>query len=647
MKNKMKSILALSLFTVMGAFAQSGDVGIGTTTPNTSAALDITSTTKGLLIPRMTTAQRVAITNPADGLQVYDVTIKALMLYTATTQAWNQYGDQTVMHSNTSSTYEANSYGSLANLNFNKANGTFAAPTAAVSGNRIGYISFGATDGTTNVTTGRPTFISGGRIESAVDGTPAAGSVPIRMSFDVMAQGATTRTSAMVIKSGGNIAIGTQTPNASAKLDVTSTTQGFLPPRMTSAQMGQIVYPAEGLIVYCMDCTPKGLRVFNGLDYVDMNGVAPVPADFTFTGNFYHSANFYQSKIMGTDDNLFLEVNVTTPGRITITGTTVNGYTFYGNILTASTGVQYIKVTANGIQTAYNVAGDSFNISGLGSTTQTTTVTIANTQVGASFTAYFNGITAGTSADNLLSTYSTGETFNNNATCASKPISASACVGSTIVVGSNTYPIANINGQCWMTQNLRELPNGVAVNASQWMATSPGDLGYYGYYNTVTTNGTAGWGITEPAAGEGLLYQWSAAMLGSTTERAKGICPGGWHVPSDCELMYLEHGMGMALSEQSIANFRSNTTDSQGTPGYKLRSAGIGATNVSGFSALIPGYRNTNGTFTGRGSFYFSLWSSTTSSTNAINRSLDSGARGVNRNAFNKSYAFSVRCLKD
>ena len=46
-------------------------VGIGTTTPEASAALDITSTTKGLLIPRMTAAERDAITSPAQGLIIF------------------------------------------------------------------------------------------------------------------------------------------------------------------------------------------------------------------------------------------------------------------------------------------------------------------------------------------------------------------------------------------------------------------------------------------------------------------------------------------------------------------------------------------------------------------------------------------------
>jgi hypothetical protein len=61
------TLLAAVLLTAT-TYAQ---VGIGTTTPDASSALDITSTTKGLLIPRMTNAQRQAISNPAAGLQVF------------------------------------------------------------------------------------------------------------------------------------------------------------------------------------------------------------------------------------------------------------------------------------------------------------------------------------------------------------------------------------------------------------------------------------------------------------------------------------------------------------------------------------------------------------------------------------------------
>ena len=66
----MKNVFTLLAAVVLNAstYAQ---VGIGTTNPNTSAALDITSTTKGLLIPRMTETQRDAISSPATGLMIY------------------------------------------------------------------------------------------------------------------------------------------------------------------------------------------------------------------------------------------------------------------------------------------------------------------------------------------------------------------------------------------------------------------------------------------------------------------------------------------------------------------------------------------------------------------------------------------------
>jgi len=47
-------------------------------------------------------------------------------------------------------------------------------------------------------------------------------------------------------------------PNSSAMLDVKSNSKGFLPPRMTHAELNAIVNPATGLIVYCTDCGENG-----------------------------------------------------------------------------------------------------------------------------------------------------------------------------------------------------------------------------------------------------------------------------------------------------------------------------------------------------------------------------------------------------
>ncbi len=66
----MKKIFLCAAF-IAASFTGIAQVGFGTTSPDASSALDITSTTKGLLIPRMTNAQRQAISNPAAGLQVF------------------------------------------------------------------------------------------------------------------------------------------------------------------------------------------------------------------------------------------------------------------------------------------------------------------------------------------------------------------------------------------------------------------------------------------------------------------------------------------------------------------------------------------------------------------------------------------------
>lgn len=77
-------LLCLMMVTT-SMFAQ---VGIGTVTPDVSALLDISSTTKGMLTPRMTTAQKIAIATPANGLMVYDTDLKAFFHYDTATVSW-------------------------------------------------------------------------------------------------------------------------------------------------------------------------------------------------------------------------------------------------------------------------------------------------------------------------------------------------------------------------------------------------------------------------------------------------------------------------------------------------------------------------------------------------------------------------------
>ena len=69
------------------------------------------------------------------------------------------------------------------------------------------------------------------------------------------------------------IGIGTNTPDASSQLDISSTSRGLLPPRMTALQRNSIANPAAGLIVWCNDCGSKGeIQIYDGTEWVNFIG---------------------------------------------------------------------------------------------------------------------------------------------------------------------------------------------------------------------------------------------------------------------------------------------------------------------------------------------------------------------------------------
>jgi hypothetical protein len=80
--NRIILLVFFFFITIIG----NAQIGIGTVSPNASSVLDISSTTQGMLAPRMTTAQRTAIASPAESLLVYDTDLKAFYYYSAS--AW-------------------------------------------------------------------------------------------------------------------------------------------------------------------------------------------------------------------------------------------------------------------------------------------------------------------------------------------------------------------------------------------------------------------------------------------------------------------------------------------------------------------------------------------------------------------------------
>jgi uncharacterized protein (TIGR02145 family) len=358
---------------------------------------------------------------------------------------------------------------------------------------------------------------------------------------------------------------------------------------------------------------------------------------------------FVAGRLMNAQNAIQIEVDVTSAGGLSISSPVVNGYSFAANF-TVPTGVQWLTVTPTGAQSSYDSVGDLITLTGIGTTTVTKSINIYHSKKGSDYTALYNGVVTGVNVDNTLATYSTGETFNNNGNCINAIISSGPCPAGNTVTGASgsVYNTVLINGQCWMKSNLKEIPSNY-TSLPAWNAATIADIGQHGFYNVATPAGTAGWAATEPSAIHGRLYQWSAAMNGATYERAQGACPTGWHVPSDCEWKYLEHGVGMPIATQNVV------LNNRGAVSQKLRStastAGTAGTDSSGFSVALVGARAETGVFSSNNATTggSSMWSSTLTGYNggAANFRQFSNATTIFWEAWKNNRAISVRCLKD
>ena len=140
-----------------------------------------------------------------------------------------------------------------------------------------------------------------------------------------------------------------------------------------------------------------------------------------------------------------------------------------------------------------------------------------------------------------------------------------------------------IGDQLWMAENLRtamyangeEIPH--ITNDTDWANTN---TGAYCYYDNTELNIKL----------YGNLYNWY------TIHDERGVCPEGWHVPSDHEWMTLEKYLGMSSSEAGRMTAWRGTNE-----GDKLKHPDFGGNNSCGFSALGTGYRDPLGIYKAQG----------------------------------------------
>jgi uncharacterized protein (TIGR02145 family) len=229
---------------------------------------------------------------------------------------------------------------------------------------------------------------------------------------------------------------------------------------------------------------------------------------------------------------------------------------------------------------------------------------------------------------------------------------ASPCGTATTMtdIDGNTYPIVAIDDKCWMAADLKtsRYPNGDAIpyidDNATWVALADNNTDdAYSFYGDSDNDGNVD--IAYPDYGA--LYSYSAAIgdnwsrdnSATNSEGGQGICPDGWHLPTDAEWTTLTTFLGGTsvaggkMKEAGTTHWHSPNTD---------------ATNSSGFTALPSGDRNSDdGTFYNIG-YYGYWWGGTEgSSSNAYLRQLNYNNANANRLNVNKSFGFCVRCIRD
>ena len=197
------------------------------------------------------------------------------------------------------------------------------------------------------------------------------------------------------------------------------------------------------------------------------------------------------------------------------------------------------------------------------------------------------------------------------------------------------YRTVQIGSQCWMAENLNI---GTMVNGSN-NQTNQGNIQKYCYNNDASNCTTYGG-----------LYQWRAAMQFVTTAGTQGICPSGWHIPTDNEYKTLEMQLGISSSQANQTGWRGTDEGSKLAGNEPLWNDGNLDSDanfgISGFTGLPGGIRFTSGSFNYLTHITY-FWSSSENGTNAWYRHLKYNNTKVLRQNHHKAYGFNVRCLRD
>jgi len=143
-------------------------------------------------------------------------------------------------------------------------------------------------------------------------------------------------------------------PDNSAMLDVSSTTKGFLPPRMTQSQRNSISLPATGIIIYQTDAT-TGLFCNKGTPAApnwQLIGPAPLLSYGYFSGNQSQEATSSFQDLDLNTANVTEDITLSFPGRAIIAKTGLYRIAYQLNVEISPGGITWVNITVNGVNTS-------------------------------------------------------------------------------------------------------------------------------------------------------------------------------------------------------------------------------------------------------------------------------------------------------
>ena len=240
-------------------------------------------------------------------------------------------------------------------------------------------------------------------------------------------------------------------------------------------------------------------------------------------------------------------------------------------------------------------------------------------------------------------TNSAGTAYGNEVSFTTSPI---ICGTSTLTdIDGNVYNTVQIGTQCWMKQNLKTTKYADGTYISQGSTTST-TTAYWYYPNNSSSN----------KATYGLLYNWKAVMRNSSSSSAdpsgvQGVCPTGWHVPSDAEWTQLINYVSSQSQYVCGSDNAQIAKALSGTTGWSNISTtcAIGNTpssnNATGFGALPAG--DYTGSYNNFGNCAY-FWNTTEyGGCCAYDYVLAYYNVGVYRSYNYRKCGQSVRCVKD